>query len=164
VASGTVECLDLDRPSRVSIQSRGLCLVYGRAVPAGTRHTMVCRCFCPLFEKEGSAEKPDKSANVILSIGIRLFPYMVTVGSLGVAFIISILFLAVQNFLLPRIIILGSFVMWVLSLTGMIETSLQLYGGQANINANCQNYVTNQEYSGNTVETLAWLTQNNICE
>jgi hypothetical protein len=92
-----------------------------------------------------------------------LFPYMVTVGSLGVAFIITILFLAAQRFLLPGIIILGSFIMWVLSLTGMIETALQMFGGQANVNSNCQNYVTNQKYYGNTLETLAWLTQNNIC-
>lgn len=95
---------------------------------------------------------------------VRLFPYMVTVGSLGVAFIITILFLAAQRFLLPGIIILGSFIMWVLSLTGMIETALQMFGGQANVNSNCQNYVTNQKYYGNTLETLAWLTQNNICE
>jgi hypothetical protein len=88
---------------------------------------------------------------------------MTTVGSLGVAFVILILILASQRFLLPGIIILGSFILFVLWLTGLIETSLQLYGSEANVNVNCQNFVTNMPFSGNTIEALAWLTQNNIC-
>lgn len=88
---------------------------------------------------------------------------MTTVGSLGVTFVILILFLASQRFLLPGIIILGSFILFVLWLTGLIETSLQLYGAQANVYSNCQNFVTNTPFSGNTIEALAWLTQNNIC-
>ncbi|KAL2222882.1 hypothetical protein M432DRAFT_25852 [Thermoascus aurantiacus ATCC 26904] len=92
-----------------------------------------------------------------------LFPYMVTVGALGVVFVIVILILAAQRFLLPPIIIVGSFILWVLWLTGLIETALQMFGGAADINSNCQNYVTNMEFKGNSVDTLAWLTQNNIC-
>jgi hypothetical protein len=88
---------------------------------------------------------------------------MVTVGALGVAFIILMLILVAQRFLLPVIIMLGSFILFVLWLTGLIETALQLYGGQSNVNSNCQNYVSNQPFTGNTVEALAWLTQNNIC-
>lgn len=88
---------------------------------------------------------------------------MITVGALGVAFVATILILAAQRFLLPGIIIIGSFIMLALWLTGLIETALQLYGGQANVNSNCQNYVTNMPWTGNTVETLAWLTQNTIC-
>lgn len=89
---------------------------------------------------------------------------MVTVGALGVAFVILILVLVAQRFLIPGIIILGSFILFVLWLTGLIETALQLYGGTANVNSNCQNYVSNQPYKGNTVEALAWLTQNTICK
>ncbi|KAL1962078.1 hypothetical protein VTN77DRAFT_606 [Rasamsonia byssochlamydoides] len=92
-----------------------------------------------------------------------LFPYMVTVGVLGIAFVFLILFLVAQRFLIPGIIIFGSFILFVLWLTGLIETALQLYGGTANVNSNCQNYVANQPYKGNTVEALAWLTQINIC-
>jgi len=88
---------------------------------------------------------------------------MVTVGALGVVFVIVILILAAQRFLLPPIIIVGSFILWVLWLTGLIETALQMFGGAADVNSNCQNYVTNMEFKGNSVDTLAWLTQNNIC-
>jgi hypothetical protein len=88
---------------------------------------------------------------------------MVTVSALGVAFVATILILAAQRFLLPGIIIIGSFILFALWLTGLIETALQLYGGQANVNSNCQNYVTNMPWTGNTVEALAWLTQNTIC-
>jgi hypothetical protein len=88
---------------------------------------------------------------------------MTTVGALGVLFVIVVLVLASQRFLLPGIIILGSFILFVLWLTGLIETALQLYGGQANVNSNCQNFVTNMPFSGNTIEALAWLTQNTIC-
>lgn len=94
----------------------------------------------------------------------RLFPFMTVSGALGVVFVIVILILAAQRFLLPGIIIIGSFVLFALWLTGLIETGLQLYGSQANVNSNCQNYVSNSPYKGNTVEALAWLTQNNICK
>lgn len=89
---------------------------------------------------------------------------MVTTGALGVAFVATILILAAQRFLLPGIIIIGSFILFALWLTGLVETALQLYGGQANVNSNCQNYVTDMPWTGNTVEALAWLTQNSICE
>lgn len=88
---------------------------------------------------------------------------MTVCGALGVIFCLIILILAAQRFLLPGIIIIGSFLLFTLWLTGLIETGLQLYGPQANVNSNCQNYVSNLPYEGNTIEALAWLTQNNIC-
>lgn len=94
----------------------------------------------------------------------RLFPFMTVCGALGVVFCIVILVLAAQRFLLPGIIIIGSFLLFTLWLTGLIETGLQLYGPQANVNSNCQNYVSDLPYEGNTIEALAWLTQNNICK
>jgi hypothetical protein len=65
--------------------------------------------------------------------------------------------------LIPGIILLGSFVLFVLWLTTLIETAIQLFGPAGNVNSNCNRYVTGQQYTGVTVETLAWLTQNNIC-
>jgi hypothetical protein len=65
--------------------------------------------------------------------------------------------------LIPGIILLGSFILFVLWLTALIETALQLYSSQGNVNANCATYVTDQQFTGVSVETLAWLTQNNIC-
>ena len=89
---------------------------------------------------------------------------MVIAGSLGVFFIFLILVLAAQRFLLPGIIIIGSFVLFALWLTGLIETSLQLYGVAANVNANCQNHVLDNVASGNNVGTLVWLVQSTICK
>ncbi|KAL1973916.1 hypothetical protein VTN31DRAFT_5476 [Thermomyces dupontii] len=99
-----------------------------------------------------------------LDLGIPwLFPFMVATSSLGVAFVVLILILAARHFLLPGIIMLGSFVLFVLWLTGLVESALQMYGAKADVNADCQNFVSNMPYRGNTVEALAWLTQNNIC-
>ncbi|KAE8152673.1 hypothetical protein BDV25DRAFT_170064 [Aspergillus avenaceus] len=93
-----------------------------------------------------------------------LFPFMIVSGALGVFFIILILILAAQGFLLPGIIMLGSFILFVLWLTGLIETSLQLYGVVGNVNDNCQIYIQHNRVGGNNMETLAWLTQKTICD
>ncbi|KAJ5287603.1 hypothetical protein N7478_003289 [Penicillium angulare] len=92
-----------------------------------------------------------------------LFPFMVTTSALAVTFIFVVLGLITRRLLLPGILILGSFILFVLFLTGLIETSLQLYGVVGNINSNCQNYVVNDKSRGNNINTLAWLTQITIC-
>ena len=85
---------------------------------------------------------------------------MVTVGSLSLGFILLILILASQRYLLPALLLLGSFILLVLWLTGLIGTAIQLYGSASNVNGNCDNLT---HYTGVSIETLAWLTQNNIC-
>ncbi|KAI1907426.1 hypothetical protein LOZ61_006168 [Ophidiomyces ophidiicola] len=92
-----------------------------------------------------------------------IFPFMVATGSLGVAFVLLVVFLIFQNKLIPEIILLGSFILFTLWLTGLIGISLQLYGAVASVNANCQNYVEAMVYRGASINTLAWLTQWNIC-
>lgn len=89
---------------------------------------------------------------------------MVATSSLGLFFIFLILVLAAHRFLLPGIIIIGSFILFVLWLTGLIETSLLLYGVSGNVNDNCQIYVTDNESRGNNIDTMAWLMQNALCE
>ncbi|SLM36570.1 hypothetical protein LPUS_06152 [Lasallia pustulata] len=99
-----------------------------------------------------------------LRIGIPwLFPYQVAASSLAILFLILILILISQRMLLPGIIILGSFILFVLWLTGLIETSIQLFGPTGSVNGNCQLYVTGQPFTGESINTLAWLEQNNIC-
>lgn len=104
-----------------------------------------------------------RDKDIILTIS-RLFPYMVVSSALGVCFIFLIMVLASRHFLLPGIIIIGSFILLVLWLTGLIETSLQLYGVVGNVNDNCQIYVRDNKSWGNNINTLAWLTQSTICE
>lgn len=94
----------------------------------------------------------------------RLFPFMVVSSALAVFFIFVVLILIARQLLLPGILILGSFILFVLFLTGLVETSLQLYAVEGNINSNCQIYVEDNKSRGNNINTLAWLTQITICE
>jgi hypothetical protein len=89
---------------------------------------------------------------------------MVTAGCFGIALVALMIYLIFQEFLLPGIILLGSFILFTLWFTGLIETALQLYGAQGNVYSNCQIYVSDQPYSGNSINALAWLTQDTICQ
>ena len=89
---------------------------------------------------------------------------MMAIGALSIFFVFFILFLAFRRSLIPDVIILGSSILFVLWLTGLIGTSIQLYGSAANVNSNCENYVVHQEYKGPSINTLAWLTQITICK
>jgi hypothetical protein len=93
----------------------------------------------------------------------RLFPYGVTVGSLVVFLVIVEIIMIAQNRLLPGVMMLSSFVLFVLFLTGIIETAIQLFGA-GEVSSSCQTYVNNNDVRGLSVDTLAWLQQNNICE
>jgi len=99
-----------------------------------------------------------------LEVGIPwLFTFAIVTASLTLLFLITILILAGRRMLIPGGIFLGAFILFVLWLTALIETAIQLYGSAANINGNCQEYVTNQQFKGVSIETLAYLTQLNIC-
>ena len=58
----------------------------------------------------------------------------------------------------------GSFVLFVLWLTGLIESAIMQFGGDRAVNNECQSYVVGQPSSGATVQTLAYLEQLNICK
>lgn len=94
----------------------------------------------------------------------RIFPFGITVGVLLVLFILLLLGLIATRRLLPFIVILLSFVLFALFLTGLIETAIQLFGPDGNVNGNCQTYVIGQPVSGRSLNTLAWLEQQSICE
>ena len=94
----------------------------------------------------------------------RLFPYSVATGSLGILFILLILGLIAQRQLLPGIVMLGSFILFVLFLTGLIETSIQLYGPTGSVNSYCNIYTPSSGYvNGQGGATLAWLETQGIC-
>lgn len=73
------------------------------------------------------------------------------------------LILIAQRRLLPGVVILFSFILLVLFIAGIIGTALNLFGGP-NINNQCNTYVNNMPQYGSSINTLAWLQQNNICE
>lgn len=92
-----------------------------------------------------------------------IFPYGVVVGSLTILFILIELILIAQRRLLPGVVMLWSFVLLVLYITGIIGTALHLFGGP-NVSNLCQQYVNNARSYGPSQQTLAWLQQNNICQ
>jgi hypothetical protein len=73
-------------------------------------------------------------------------------------------YLISQNQLLPGIVILGSFILFVLWIVGLIVISIELWGPAGSVNNNCSLYVTAQTFWGQSINTLAWLEQNSICE
>ena len=100
---------------------------------------------------------------ILTAFFCRLFPFGVTVSALALGFLLLILLLAGQRLLIPGIILLGAFILFVLWLTMLIGTAIQLYGPGANVNANCETRIQRTPYTGATVETLQYLTQINIC-
>lgn len=86
-----------------------------------------------------------------------------TVGALTIFFILVMLVLIAQRRLLPGVVMLGSFILLVLFVTGIIGTAMQLFAGP-NINNLCNTYVYSRKSYNPSTETLAWLQQNNICK
>jgi hypothetical protein len=80
-----------------------------------------------------------------------------------VLFTLIMLVLLFQAQLQPGLMIIFSFILFVLYVTGLAETAVQLFGEGA-VNSNCNQYVNNAQQTGATVNTLAWLQQNNICK
>ena len=95
-------------------------------------------------------------------------PYGITVGSLTVVFILIMLGLIYQRRLLPGVVMIGSFILLVLFITGIIETAIQLFGPVGDINGNCNLYVSGHrhdpQFQGPSINTLAWLQQNATCQ
>jgi len=94
-------------------------------------------------------------------VSLRLFSYEITVGALGIVYAILVNVLLQRNQLLPPIVITGALILFVLTLTGMIEEAIELFGPSGASSA-CANYGLTP--NGATVETLAYLATNNICE
>ncbi|KAI1757556.1 arginase-like protein [Xylaria castorea] len=92
------------------------------------------------------------------------FAYYITVSGLTVLFIVMLLWLIAQRRLLPSIVIIGAFVLFVLWLVGLIVISIELWGPAGSVSANCDNLVWNNPQHGNNQATLAWLEQRSICQ
>lgn len=88
---------------------------------------------------------------------------MLTTASLTLAFVALIIGLALARALVPELILLGAGVLFVLWLTGLVATAIQLFGPTANVNAACITFVYDQPLRGPSIETLAWLAQVTVC-
>ncbi|KAI0441209.1 hypothetical protein F4803DRAFT_524172 [Xylaria telfairii] len=92
------------------------------------------------------------------------FAYYITVSGLTVLFIIMLLWLIAQRRLLPSIVIIGAFVLFILWLVGLIVISIELWGPAGSVSVNCDILVWNNPLHGNNQATLAWLEQRSICQ
>ena len=99
---------------------------------------------------------------LIRSFG-RYFPYFITVASTVLVFVGLLLYLIFQRRLLPSIVMLGGFMLFILWLVGLIVISIQLWGPTGSVSSNCNLSVFNQNPTGQTLNTLAWLEQKTIC-
>lgn len=94
----------------------------------------------------------------------RYFTYNIVTSALGILFLLTTISLIHQRSLLPGIMLLGSLILLILWLVGLIVVSIELWGPQGNVAGNCQLYVQNRVSVGQSLDTLAWLEQNTICE
>lgn len=59
---------------------------------------------------------------------------------------------------------MGSFILFVLWMVGLIVVSIELWGPTGSVSGNCNLYVSGRQSTGASIETLAWLEQHSICE
>lgn len=85
-------------------------------------------------------------------------------ASLTLLFILMLLYLINNHALLPGIVIMGSFILFILWVVGLIVYSVQLWGPSGSVNGNCQLYVNGQNVKGQSIAALAWLEQKSICQ
>ncbi len=94
----------------------------------------------------------------------RYFPYFLTVGCLTVTFIGLLLWLIFQRRLLPSIVMIGGFILFVMWIVGLIVISIELWGPTGSVSSNCNLAVFNQNPTGQYLSTLAWMEQRSICQ
>lgn len=59
---------------------------------------------------------------------------------------------------------IGGFILFILWLVGLIVVSIELWGPSGSVSSSCNLAVFNQNPTGQTLETLAWLEQKSICQ
>lgn len=81
-----------------------------------------------------------------------------------IIFIGLLLWLIFQRRLLPSIVMIGGFILFVLWLVGLIVVSVELWGPSGSVSSNCNLAVFNHNPTGQTIQTLAWLENRSICQ
>ncbi|EQK99894.1 arginase-like protein [Ophiocordyceps sinensis CO18] len=104
------------------------------------------------------------SSSVDINVSCRYFPYYITVGCLAILYIGGLFWLIATRRLLPAIVMIGAFMLFVMWLVGLVVVSIQLWGPNGSVQGNCNAYVFSQSPTGKTLDTLAWMQQRNICQ
>lgn len=100
---------------------------------------------------------------MLTKLNDRYFPYYITVSAICIVFIGLLLWLIFQRRLLPSIVMIGGFMLFVLWLVGLIVVSVELWG-PSGVSSSCNDQVFNSNPTGQSLETLAWLEQRSICQ
>jgi len=99
-----------------------------------------------------------------MNLGIPwLFPFQITVGAISLVFLMVMTWLISQNQLLPGVVLIGSFMLFVLWTAGLVQLGIMLFGTGNSVNANCNGYINDQPFTGVSVGTLAWIAEKNMC-
>ncbi|KAG5938321.1 hypothetical protein E4U59_003861 [Claviceps monticola] len=102
-----------------------------------------------------------------LQLGLPIpwyFIYYITVGCIALLFIGGIFWLIAKRRLLPAIVMIGAFILFVMWLVGLVVVSVQLWGPDGSIETTCNLHVFNEDPHGQNQETMAWLQQRSICQ
>jgi hypothetical protein len=91
----------------------------------------------------------------------RIIPYGIAVGATTEILVWIVVLLSFQRRLFPGLVILKSFILFVLYLTGMIGTASQLFGPVIRA---CQRNGDSNSVGGLNVDALMWLLQRSTCE
>lgn len=90
--------------------------------------------------------------------------FLLAICIVTIFFVFTVVGLYVVHLLLPIVVMIGSFVMFVLWLTGLVKASIELWGPLGSINDNCVRYVYNDDYwGGGSLYTLARIQQETVC-
>ena len=89
---------------------------------------------------------------------------MITVTSLTIAVVLILVSLYYIGLLLPLPVALAAFVMFTLWLTGLIKSSIELWGPLGSINDNCVRFVYQPGFwGGKSIDTIARIQQEGMC-
>lgn len=85
-------------------------------------------------------------------------------STITIIFVCAVVALYYVHLLLPIVVMIGSFIMFVLWITGLVKESIELWGPLGSINDNCVRYVYNDDrWGGGNLYTLARIQQEGVC-
>lgn len=114
-------------------------------------------------QARGEPPRYPPSAGTTLTVRRRYFPYYITVASFSILYVGTLVLLLSRHRLLPAIVMIGAFLVFVLWFVGLVVVAIQLWGSNG-VNGECNLRVFSESPRGDGRETLAWMMERSICE
>lgn len=105
-----------------------------------------------------------ETQNQLLLPPLWLFSFSISAGVIAIVLTLVSMGMVSTNALKPGVMIIFASIIFVLFLTGLVATALQLYGPSGSISADCQSYILAHPVEGPSLTTLAWLHQRSLCK